>query len=85
MDTLYIVDGIGIAAVGVGICMTSSQSSLVCFLLLPACKNSRDLQTSAESLVEKKTGLEIRDEWEPCQRGDWSKQQQPHEVFIASS
>ena len=48
-------------------------------------KNTRNLQTSAECLVEEHTGLEFWNKWKPGKECDRSKEKQTHDDLVATS
>lgn len=51
--------------------------------LLPT-ENTGDLKTPAEGLVKQHSGLEFRDEREPCQKRNRSEEKQAHKNFITT-
>lgn len=48
-------------------------------------KNTRNLKTSTECLVEQHTGLKLGYKWKPCQKSNWSEQKQSHYNLVATS
>ena len=52
-------------------------------VFLVAAKDSRDLQTSAEGLVEEHSGLELGYKREPSEERDRGEEQEPHDDLIS--
>lgn len=51
-------------------------------ILFVTTKNTRNLKTSAKSLVEQHSCLELGYEWEPCKKCNWCEEQQSHQQFV---
>lgn len=51
--------------------------------VFPSCKNHRDLETSAECLVEEESGLELGNEWEPREDRYGHEEDNCHYVLIS--